>query len=440
MITNNKQSNNNMSCNICCEDFNKKTRQPVKCGFCDFTSCIGCGETYILGSFEDPQCMNCHKEWNREFLCNNFSKNFLDKRFKDHRKNVLFDREKALFPFTQGDVDIAKIQKKNAELRRQLIAEKHKLWNQYQKARRALDDFDMGINVIKHEGIETCVRTKKCPLDDCKGFLDSKWTCGICEKTVCNRCYEEKCDDHECDEGTVETMKLLKKDSKPCPSCGTLITKIDGCDQMWCTKSDCHTAFSWKTGNKVSGNIHNPHYLQFRAQHGGMDRDPNDIECGGLPNLRNLDYLIRTKNLDKIINIPMLYQLIQHVSNVTIPRYNRNNRNVRVTNTDLRVKFMLDEVDEDRMKIELHKREKVLNRDREISDIFVMFRNTMSDIMRNIYERVKTSPKIDDQVDLIDKLVNYSNNELKRVGDVYKLKTPEIIKPTDTGRRWVITT
>jgi hypothetical protein len=254
---------------------------------------------------------------------------------------------------------------------------------------------------------------------------------------VCCRCYEEKTEEHVCDEGTVDTMKLLKNDSKPCPSCGTLITKIDGCDQMWCTKANCHTAFSWKTGNKVTGSIHNPHYLQFRAQHGGLDRDPNDIECGGLPDLRIFDRLIFTKRLTNVINVSALYQVIRHISEVTIAEF--NTRLNHGTNVDLRVKFMLDDLGEDRMKAELYKREKAKNKDREISDIFVMFRNTLSDIVRNIFEKVRTSSDIRDQALLIDKLVEYSNNELKRVGKVYKLSTPEILQPSYSGGRWVIT-
>ena len=33
-------------------------------------------------------------------------------------------------------------------------------------------------------------------------------------------------------------------------------TSVKNCDQMWCVQ--CHTAFSWKTGLKVNGVIHNP--------------------------------------------------------------------------------------------------------------------------------------------------------------------------------------
>ena len=66
--------------------------------------------------------------------------------------------------------------------------------------------------------------------------------------------------EHTCNPDLVETAKLLAKDTKSCPTCQTKIFKIDGCDQMWCTQ--CHTAFSWKTGAiqtnsdlTVSGNL-----------------------------------------------------------------------------------------------------------------------------------------------------------------------------------------
>ena len=77
---------------------------------------------------------------------------------------------------------------------------------------------------------------------------------------------------------------MLAKDSKPCPKCQSLIFKINGCDQMWCTQ--CHTAFSWKTG-KLEKNIHNPHFYEWQRKNGGgaAPRNPGDFECG-----RELDF------------------------------------------------------------------------------------------------------------------------------------------------------
>ena len=54
-------------------------------------------------------------------------------------------------------------------------------------------------------------------------------------------------------------------------------TVVKNCDQMWCTQ--CHTAFSWKTG-KIETTIHNPHFYEWQRQNGTVVRNPNDIECG----------------------------------------------------------------------------------------------------------------------------------------------------------------
>ena len=51
---------------------------------------------------------------------------------------------------------------------------------------------------------------------------------------------------------------------------------------MWCT--GCHVAFSWRTGLRVNGPIHNPHFYQFQRQGGGaVIQNPGAQICGGLP-------------------------------------------------------------------------------------------------------------------------------------------------------------
>ena len=62
-----------------------------------------------------------------------------------------------------------------------------------------------------------------CPTDGCKGLIDSKFYCNLCETSICKRCRllldgEEK---HECDEEIVKTVKLLRGDTKACPKCAT---------------------------------------------------------------------------------------------------------------------------------------------------------------------------------------------------------------------------
>lgn len=94
---------------------------------------------------------------------------------------------------------------------------------------------------------------RKCPNEDCKGFLDMEWYCGICEIKYCKDCNEIQTPTHTCDPQTVETIKLLNEDSKSCPTCGIVIQKSSGCAQMWCTQ--CHTAFNWNTGEIDHGRV-----------------------------------------------------------------------------------------------------------------------------------------------------------------------------------------
>ena len=58
--------------------------------------------------------------------------------------------------------------------------------------------------------------------------------------------------------------ELIKKSTKNCPKCAVPIYKISGCDQMYCT--ECHIAFSWRTGEIDNGTIHNPHYFQYQRE------------------------------------------------------------------------------------------------------------------------------------------------------------------------------
>lgn len=114
-----------------------------------------------------------------------------------------------------------------------------------------------------YEDINNISTSFFCPLSTCSGLVKNG-RCGDCKKTICAKCREERLEEHECNNEQLETIKLLKRDTKPCPRCKAPIHKIDGCDQMFCTK--CKTVFSWRTLNIQKGIIHNPHYHEYMAQ------------------------------------------------------------------------------------------------------------------------------------------------------------------------------
>ena len=90
------------TCNICCEKFNNSTHAAVICEHndCKYSACKTCTRTYLTTTTMDPHCMNCKKPWSEQFLVTNLNRNFCEKEYKDHRKNLLLEREISKLPET----------------------------------------------------------------------------------------------------------------------------------------------------------------------------------------------------------------------------------------------------------------------------------------------------------------------------------------------------
>ena len=53
----------------------------------------------------DPHCMGCKQGWSREETITAIGKSYYNKEYKEHRKNTMFDTEKARFPETMPVVE-----------------------------------------------------------------------------------------------------------------------------------------------------------------------------------------------------------------------------------------------------------------------------------------------------------------------------------------------
>ena len=387
-------------CDVCCEKFNLSTRKKVDCSYCPFNFCRSCCSEYLLNVPNDPQCMNCKKPWSREFLATSFTQVWMNTDYKAKREELLYDRERSLMPATQPYVE-KEAQKRNEEKtikkyekeREELNAEYHKVRNMKELSvsdrYKILEDIDINLNYLATKakwcthriglltGSETVEEKRRfvraCPANECRGFLSTSWKCGLCEVWVCPECHEMKGHDrdieHTCKPENLETARLLEKDSKPCPSCGSVIFKINGCDQMFCTQ--CNTAFSWNTGRIEKGRVHNPHYFEYLRQRGGeLNREIGDIPCGGVPDPRSYMHRVRKGYLpEKEPNIQNVMDAIQgaiHIENVTLYRYRVNQVD---DNRDLRIKFMLNDFDEVEFKRLLQVREHGIERKGAIASV-----------------------------------------------------------------------
>ena len=256
-----------MECGICCETFNNSNFFKVECKGCpdDKAACRTCCKTIILNSFDDPKCVFCKSPWDRDFMNTNLTKKFVQNELKLHTENLFLERQLSLLPETQHRASQVKKTRELIAKREEALIELKKLNDLVKKYKATVYDYTNEINRL-YLGTLQEDKTKenftfKCPDDKCKGFLSSKHFCNLCDTQYCKDCMCVKDTDHVCDETIKETVLIIKKSSKPCPGCGEMISKIDGCDQMWCIK--CHVQFSWKTGFQITGYNHNPEYFRW---------------------------------------------------------------------------------------------------------------------------------------------------------------------------------
>ena len=94
------------TCVICVEKINDSKNKAICCPYCDFEACKKCCQTYILGETVE-KCMNttCGKIWTRKFITEQFTTNFVKSQLKNHKKELLFERERGLLPATQPYVE-----------------------------------------------------------------------------------------------------------------------------------------------------------------------------------------------------------------------------------------------------------------------------------------------------------------------------------------------
>jgi hypothetical protein len=346
------------------------------------------------------------------------------KPLKNHREDILFNRQMAHLPQTQGAVESYQ---RCQELEKAVKEYEEQIEKLAYARRRAEIEWRTHNSVWRGyaNGDSTQQRrefVRRCPCDDCKGFLSTAWKCGVCSKHICKECNEEKVDgeEHVCKPENVETVKLLNKDTKGCPKCGTLIFKISGCSQMWCP--DCHTAFNWNTMAIETGVIHNPHFFEFQRRQerdgsGGGGRNLADIPCGGMPTTREVYNLSQRRGgimpETAAHHLTDIVRSIHHLEYYEIPQYQRGDGKNWV---EERVRYMVNQLSEEDFKRLLQRHEKTRDRNRENVEIMRMVVNVISDLMRQL---VVDSPNFQDYMDEMTRVRDYANSAFETVGKRY---------------------
>lgn len=133
-----------------------------------------------------------------------------------------------------------------------------------------------------------------------------------------------------------------------------------------------------KTLEIEKGIIHNPHYFEYMRNHadgGAIPRQHGDEMCGGLPQF----YFSENKSERDTMN--NVLQIIHHIRNTS-------RRPVPTDTSGLRVRFLLNEIDEDKFGTLLTSREVTYERERAYFELREMLVNVATDIIQRLQSHV----------------------------------------------------
>lgn len=263
-------------CEICTFDFTSKLRTKVECTYCNENCCVQCLKQFILMKPLQPHCMHCKRSFSTEFLDSLFSKNFRLNDLRKHKISILMEQEKSLFPETLLEVEKEDAQILHNQTLYQHQVEIYKVGNLKDVKPVTYDLVDSinrircklvdQLSILEKLGVALKSKERKAFIQKCTcckdGYLSSQWKCNQCKVTICNKCHCLKNEEHVCKQEDIDSIILIEKETKPCPHCGIRVQKTEGCNQMWCTS--CNGAFDFKTGLKVTGPIHNPHFHDYQ--------------------------------------------------------------------------------------------------------------------------------------------------------------------------------
>ena len=438
-------------CSVCCET----TAKTVVCG-CDFVACKPCSKRYVLECVEDAHCMNCRRGWPRDVLIEHFGPTWVSGEYKQRRETLLFDRERAMLPDTQARLEAYRRWKGLKDSIAAHVAERKAL-------KLRLNELDVSIErdtrVYRYMPArlwtataataatagpsDTTGRSDRilcgCPSDGCIGFVTaSKHECGACGTSVCKDCHVKVVDgpyDHVCSPGDVATAKLLSKETKPCPRCKVPIFRSSGCPQMFCTRCNC--VFDWVSGKEHTGGlVHNPHYFEWRRQHGGANGivDVPHDGCGGYhAAFARLTHVSELKNKKLISNtteaeLEWYVRRAAHVQSYARREYEDVDRPVDYT--EMRLKLLNKETTEKAFRTVLQRDEKRKRKDGELRDILGTFCAASYDIVLGIFENGPSDGEVVDRIstarESMGRLESYVNAQFARVSKVYGSKKHEI--------------
>ena len=386
--------------------------------------------------------MHCNVAFKMDQIHDSFPKSFWTNEYKKHRESTLLSLERsqcaATLPYVQMAVEHDAA---SAELRacRDEIAVLTMRLKQKRNQERAflarVRDTELDHRIVLKTNAQE--RHVPCNTLQCRGFVTKKNpACACCLHSTCHRCHQtitiaqqatdisdEMSGDapaptgHVCTEDNVATVQELRRNTKQCPECCVYISKVDGCDQMFCVS--CHTAFSWNTGLRIDGPIHNPHYFEVRARLGNvahLPANPRENRCDEFPSLLDVRRAVNDGSVAQ--TEPGIEQTLRnalHVRGVVCTNLRALGRAYSFnTNLERRVDWMRKKLTDEQFRQHLHRNDKKARYNAELLSLFQMY----TDVVGGLYQNMVVQRTVEVYGDIV-KLKEYTHVHLQSIKKRY---------------------
>lgn len=362
--------------------------------------CIECDADYVTHiakvcyKCHTKLCLLCRDKLGQEHTCNDIKKQILEKFVALNKK-----REEKIYELSNMQT----------------------LINEWGK------NYTINYDVLKLLDDKTSLICK-CPIADCRGIVYNNYKCNVCHNRLCEHCYETLNDTelHTCNLSNIKTIQTLRETTKPCPKCATLIQKIDGCNQMWCTH--CNNAFDWISGNISYGPVHNPHYFEWCKVIGHDDEiNIENPIYQGMPDKRyfmtHVDLVLKRIDGHAYKNVVLMYKMVSECYNLL--SIDEVLIDIIKNNLDLRLKWIFGNIDEKEWGKKLFFRYKQGKKKKTYTDVFRTFTVTASYIL-HLISKLNEPVLLKLEILKIEKLIDFTNECFEKLSKVLKVGMPKI--------------
>lgn len=171
-----------------------------------------------------------------------------------------------------------------------------------------------------------------------------------------------------------------------------------------------------------------PHWYEWlRRTRGEVPRNPGDLPCGGMPGAYEMDAALRRAPVPlppaDLRAMRELHRVLRHVQNIDLPRLRREAQAGNERNADLRLAYLLNQLDQDTWRKKLQQREKRRERAFAVVQVYEMFSAAAIDAFRALVAGNQSPP---DCLKELRQLQAFGNSALDNIAKRFNMRVKRL--------------